>query len=311
MCLLRRLNPLPEPAVPAPQEERGRHARDRGGGSGAPRVARVALRGGHLHRGHLGHERARLLGDPALRDRARWPRASCRTGTSPRTSAPRRCGSGRSAWPKRARAFAGCSASTRAFRTPRRLAVTWCSKRTRPGTCACAASASSSTCAARPGAGATRHGWCTRQCPREQSATRPPPCGTSWRPSTTATRSPSRRCMQPLVRTMIRIARTRSVAPRGTSAQVAVQSYFAGVFHQVPWLALRLRDVQPAEPLSGQPGGRAAARAGGVHGCPSRCAPCGRAAARLGERPDLREPPRSCWTPQRSKRPPEAAADAR
>lgn len=37
--------------------------------------------------------------------------------------------------------------------------------------------------------------------------------------------------------------------------QVAVQSYFAGVFHQVPWLALRLRDVQPAEPLSDQPGG--------------------------------------------------------
>ncbi|MBK7156100.1 MAG: hypothetical protein IPH72_30715 [Sandaracinaceae bacterium] len=31
-----------------------------------------------------------------------------------------------------------------------------------------------------------------------------------------------------------------------------MQAYFAGVFHQVPWLAFRLLDVQPAQPLAGQ-----------------------------------------------------------
>lgn len=37
--------------------------------------------------------------------------------------------------------------------------------------------------------------------------------------------------------------------------RVAVQAYFAGVFHQVPWLALRLRDVQSEEALPGEAGG--------------------------------------------------------
>lgn len=36
--------------------------------------------------------------------------------------------------------------------------------------------------------------------------------------------------------------------------QVAVQAYFAGVFHQVPWLALRLRHFQPSETVTDQPG---------------------------------------------------------
>jgi hypothetical protein len=40
--------------------------------------------------------------------------------------------------------------------------------------------------------------------------------------------------------------------PTRHEGRTAVQAYFAGVFHQVPWLAFRLLDVQPAQPLAGQ-----------------------------------------------------------
>lgn len=40
--------------------------------------------------------------------------------------------------------------------------------------------------------------------------------------------------------------------PTRHEGRAAVQAYFAGVFHQVPWLALRLLDVEPTELLAGQ-----------------------------------------------------------
>jgi hypothetical protein len=98
-----------------------------------------------------------------------WP-----TATSPRTSAPRRCGSARSAARQTAPTRAGRSASTRASRIPRRLAASRCPKRMRPATCACAAAGSSSSSVGRRGAGATRRGWSTSARPRAPSAmTRP------------------------------------------------------------------------------------------------------------------------------------------